>query len=569
MLLIDAVLFLMIFGMAARMGKGDAPVTLRIHAVVPKDDHFEMFHAHAPGSFSANRSLEAAVTGSGAPQWIELHPPADAGTYLRIDLGNAQDSVLLMAVEWAIGRDRVEIPLQELLGDANHRNHLGTARPTDSGMMLPVLGPDPFVALADDQRQRIDRLRDMHRPVLPPVLAALLFVILLHTGMARSARLLRSITHAKHHELVLCLTFPLLLVLPALTIFHPGLNPAFAFTEKRDLSPFPELRGSDIGTFAPRFESWYRDHFGFRKALYRWNSWLHVRVLRTSPIPDAVLVGKDGWLFQYDAHTDRAYRGIPLFTFEQLEQLRIALEYRQQQLAKEGIAFYMLLAPMSADLHPEFVPDRIRRISPLTWNGQVADHFARYSTVPVIEPSAALRAAKQHRPIYFRTDMHWNPYGAYFGYRELIGRIAKDLPRVSTPWPLEKLSFKDTLDHEADLAEQLGLNDVLPRDLPRCVPTTPRKASFTGFLPRPSFKAYDRPHVMAQADTTLPRLLMFHDSFGVYMRELMSEHFSHSVFIWTNGYSAEAVKEHAPDVVVQEFVEMFVPIMANDSPPWP
>ena len=62
-----------------------------------------------------------------------------------------------------------------------------------------------------------------------------------------------------------------------------------------------------------------------------------------------------------------------------------------------------------------------------------------------------------------------------------------------------------------------------------------------------------------QADSAKPRLLMFHDSFGVYLRPLLAEHFSQSTFIWTEHYDPALVAKVKPDIVVQEVMELFIP----------
>src|SRR4029078_6955198 len=54
--------------------------------------------------------------------------------------------------------------------------------------------------------------------------------------------------------------------------------------------------------------------------------------------------------------------------------------------------------------------------------------------------------------------------------------------------------------------------------------------------------------------STLPRAVIFRDSFTSLLAPYLSEHFSRAVYLWQNNFDAEEVlKEHA-DVVIEEIV---------------
>ncbi len=57
---------------------------------------------------------------------------------------------------------------------------------------------------------------------------------------------------------------------------------------------------------------------------------------------------------------------------------------------------------------------------------------------------------------------------------------------------------------------------------------------------------------------------MFHDSFGLYLKPLLAEHFSRSLFVWTGLFIPDIVEHERPDIVVQEFMEMFIVNMPLD-----
>ena len=63
--------------------------------------------------------------------------------------------------------------------------------------------------------------------------------------------------------------------------------------------------------------------------------------------------------------------------------------------------------------------------------------------------------------------------------------------------------------------------------------------------------------------STLPRAVVFRDSFTSAMAPYFSEHFSRVVYLWRNDFAFEEVEKERPDVVLQEIVgrhvQWFIP----------
>ena len=54
--------------------------------------------------------------------------------------------------------------------------------------------------------------------------------------------------------------------------------------------------------------------------------------------------------------------------------------------------------------------------------------------------------------------------------------------------------------------------------------------------------------------STLPRAVIFRDSFTSRLAPFLSEHFSRAVYLWQNDFDADVVSREHPDVVIQEIV---------------
>lgn len=569
LLCIDVFVLLAVMGVVQRIREQPSGLQLRMQLIAGEPDVFQLFYSDRQGEFDQQRSVFTHTLRSEGPQWVTFKlPPDSLPKFLRFDPGSLQDSLIIQQAELVLNEGRVPVELKAMHMAIGQRHQVGPVQLRAADMLMPINGDDPFLYLGLDTSALTEGLRYRTLPLTWALLSALLAVSLVHAGLWRSARFQAFVQHASTRNAMFAVSFLMLLTVPLTVTFNPVLEPPQNFSEKRTLAKLPELDLRGLGGYAAQYDTWYRDHFGFRGELFRWNSLVHIAVLRTSPLPDKVMVGRNRWLYQYHTLLDGYYRGLPAFSAEEMERVRKLCEQRQQWLAARGIRYYILIPPMGATVYPEHLPTRFHRLSDTTWLGEVKAYFDRYSTVPIIDPTAQLLEAKQHRDVYFSSDIHWNPYGSYFGYKALIDRIRQDDPRVPAAWPIGDLQFTNDTNTSADMANMLGLNDVLPRIEPMVKPVHPRRAAFSDFPElQGSSHFLDRAMHYANPDTTLPRLLMFHDSFGLYLKPLLNEHFSSATYVWYPLYLPDVVTQVKPDVVVQEFMEMFVINMPKDSVP--
>jgi len=104
-----------------------------------------------------------------------------------------------------------------------------------------------------------------------------------------------------------------------------------------------------------------------------------------------------------------------------------------------------------------------------------------------------------------------------------------------------------------DLAGMMGLKRVLREEDLTLVPRRPRLARVIE-PPGAAPTAEEGFLITEIPGSTLPRALIFRDSFASRLVPFLSEHFSRAVYMWQNDFDAEAVIKEKPDVVIQEIV---------------
>jgi hypothetical protein len=335
--------------------------------------------------------------------------------------------------------------------------------------------------------------------------------------------------------------------------------------EKRTLAPKPVLTVKTIATFPAEFDEYYSDHFSFRNTLIRWNSLFKIRYLKVSPVPSKVIIGKKGWLFYADEGALDNYKRTYLFTTAGLQKIKDTVDRRNRWLKGHGIAYYLMLAPEKQTIYPEFMPDSIRRAGNISTLDQVVAYLAEQSTVKVVDVRKALWAEKARHPVFRRIDTHWNQYGAFIAADSLLRAIAGRFPVILPP-TLTDFSMTFETVTRGDLVDMLALgSDVLSERVPRLSANKIERLPHLFGVDLESPLKIEPMVVNTMSDTTLPRLVMFRDSFATPLIPFISAHFSRSVYVWSFSLDTSLIAREKPHVVVDELNERYLGMLIRDE----
>jgi hypothetical protein len=142
------------------------------------------------------------------------------------------------------------------------------------------------------------------------------------------------------------------------------------------------------------------------------------------------------------------------------------------------------------------------------------------------------------------------------GYEALAGLLSTWLPGVR---PLPRSAFVDTVRETpgGDLALMVAANHLWPEESLDLEPLSPRRAARTTEpVPMPDgTPVLGTPYVVESDDPSLPRAVMFHDSYNWALGPFLAEHFRRIVCAWADQFSPALVRREQPDVVIQEMGE--------------
>jgi hypothetical protein len=243
-------------------------------------------------------------------------------------------------------------------------------------------------------------------------------------------------------------------------------------------------------------------------------------------------------------------------TPEALAQWAQALEERRAWLARRGIHYLVMFPPNKHTIYPELVRGTYDQVRSQSRYDQLARYLREHTSVDVLDLREPLLKAKAQGRLFYRRDTHWNHTGAFVAYQVIVNALTRWYPDLR-PWPRSALRGVPKFEPNPDLSLMLGLSkefpewdfSLEPKFARRAHPAHPGPGLTPNLIPDKS------PVAMECDDATLPRAVIFRDSFSIALIPLLSEHFARSLYLWHCPFDPAIIERECPDLVIEEYVE--------------
>ena len=321
--------------------------------------------------------------------------------------------------------------------------------------------------------------------------------------------------------------------------------------ENRTLAQKPDM-------FDPRgYENYLNDNFAFKNSLVAVDC-LYKRIFKTSS-SNQVVLGEDGWLFytvpdapEWDPIA--TYMGLNRFSDEQLLLLKDKFVCFDQRLKEIGTDFFLVIPPNKHTVYSEYLPKYVRERAKETRMAQLIDYLQMNSDVKVIDLRGALDREHDQYQIYYKTDTHWNSYGAYIAYTEIFRAVGMEsFGRNDYSISPKEVSAMDMARMAGSVtATDLQFDFVLAN-------RSPEPELIEGELDS------DKVAVYTNHDPMAPSLMIYHDSYNVALLPFLTPHFSRTISSWKLFPDAREIEEQAPDYVIFEILERNLEYLFNSE----
>jgi len=335
-------------------------------------------------------------------------------------------------------------------------------------------------------------------------------------------------------------------------------KPEVSIGEKRQLNPFPKLaiNRNAINSFPEDFDLWMKDHFGLRGVAIAAHNHLKVRLLKTSPLPDQVILGMSRkWLYlAYPNYIHSYLQDIP-FPEKKISYYEQSNVDRHRWCAERGILYAWLLAPVKSNVYPEHLPRWMVKRGDQNRLDLFMKRMEKHPDVLILDAIPVLEASKGEHPLYHPDDTHWNLRGVYSIYPWLIQQLQEREPRLK-PLPPERVQLVTVPGAGGNLARFLDMREYYSQDVHTIKIHNPSAKKVTleheGLVipPRVRLDVYERPGASGVS------AIVFSDSFGNQLHSLFSETFRRVVFVRGGTYFwKELIEAERPDIVLRVNVE--------------
>ncbi len=265
-----------------------------------------------------------------------------------------------------------------------------------------------------------------------------------------------------------------------------------------------------------------------------------------------VLLGKDGWMHYTGDGELNYFQNV--WKMESEKELVKKLKALNQYLKSQGITLVIAVAPDKSTIYADTLPEQIKPLPGQSWLDSLLSYSGEADMPLIVDLRPALRTARQDQDVFYKTDTHWNGYGAFAAYKAIINSLTSSYPELK-PYEISDLNLKlMTKDREVhDTPKMLGIGTITEPTL-----FIAPKKPFVQTLHPNEYYSYNQFSLIQ--DSPLPTLLAFHDSQGAhYLNDYLSMNFGKSYFIhylsMPEFLTQESIEQFKPDIVVIEMVE--------------
>lgn len=327
--------------------------------------------------------------------------------------------------------------------------------------------------------------------------------------------------------------------------------------ENRILASFPSLRGPDQKLnkhFITDFESWFNDNLGFRDQFTMLNTKMQYNLFGKITKTDTMM-GNDHWLYYITPDIIKDYQHLNIPSNEELAHMGDKFLNISNYLKSKNIPSIFMMVPDKKTIYPENYPDTILQVGAKSRTDVLIDYMNEHTDVNFFTPEKALKLAKKDATVYSpRVDnAHWNSYGAFVGYQELMKRVKQYYPNVKVlQWDDFDITRQEqtvSIYNALEFSEQGYLFNW----------KTPSTAiQVNGLLDNFNLVYPEYSYTYVNSDQTLPKALVIGDSyFYGHLIPFLADSFSEFTFIHTENIDRleKIVNVINPDIVIYENAE--------------
>lgn len=328
-------------------------------------------------------------------------------------------------------------------------------------------------------------------------------------------------------------------------------------SENRKLAEKPVFDLENIDTYSTGYENYYNDNLPFRGIIR--NVWTNFNFyILNESTTSQVLIGKnDGdisssWLFFQDetegSNSVKDAQGILTLSGKELEQIKENINKNTTELENRNIKVLYAIIPNKANLYKEKLPNNITIYKEENRFDKLEKYLEEKEIKNFIYLKDALLNAKEINDVYYKQDTHWNNFGAFIGFKEILNQIEEDYNNFEYNMEISEEKLMDK-----DLAQMSGIKNVL-KDKEITIEFAPNITYWETVFET------ENKIVITQSENAPIHKTVFvvGDSFRTAMIPYFSKIYSKVVYMHRCDYGSYMLDHYQPDIIVFQLLERYI-----------
>jgi len=312
----------------------------------------------------------------------------------------------------------------------------------------------------------------------------------------------------------------------------------------------------------------FKRDFPLKSDLFKLYSDIKENIFNAPAIPSLVINPGNGWLFLgnsfENANAMSESKGILVFSQKELNILKANLLKKKKWLDKNGIRCYIAIAPNKHSVYGNMIP--IKKYNRKTKLEQV-DSICKALNIDFINLGNRY-PKKTKRPLYYKTDTHWNELGAFYAFQATYDVLNKDYPNtIFKPYTLNDLNL--TVSETSYVGDLNGMlkNKKTENSFSLNFKNAQTSKTLEKRLSLPL--NYNKNPINYESrfmnHINKLKIIIFHDSFMPFYSKYIKENFGETLFIWNHKFDKELIKSEEPNVIYYEIVERNIDLLLEDN----
>lgn len=257
------------------------------------------------------------------------------------------------------------------------------------------------------------------------------------------------------------------------------------------------------------------------------------------------------------------YEGTNLLSEAEIDIFKKRINEKTEFLSENlpGCELIYMIVPNPLTIYPEEAPKELKKAEGKTRLDQLLEAISSTDAVALdLRPVMNEHKNDVLQP-YLYTDSHWSEYGGYLGLSVLCEYISREYPEAKIRHPSE-YGFNIREVNGGDVIHYLGMDNSLQREAVPFfnpifeLPVTAKKYLAEDTM-RMDFDATSSRIRVTTGNEALPDCVVFRDSYGIALYEILPDRFNNTSYYHTWGYNFDKkyILNANPDYVIYIIAE--------------